>query len=190
MTDNPQHPPTFELDTARLRPLRADDAAALFAYLSNPAVTELTSYPDVALSLAEAMIERSRTRWAAGEPSRWAVALRADDQLIGTCGFNDFSRPHRWAELAYDLAEPHWGKGLISRAVSAALDWVFQQDQVDRVQAYVRVDNARSQRVLDRAGFTREGRLRSLRICRGQPHDFFIYSLLRADWTQAQKQTT
>lgn len=186
MPDTPHHPPTIELDTACLRPLRADDAAALFAYLSNPAVTELTSYPDVALSLAEAMIERSRTRWAAGEPSRWAVALRADDQLIGTCGFNDFSRPHRWAELAYELAEPHWGKGLISRAVSAALDWVFQQDQVDRVQAYVRVDNARSQRVLDRAGFTREGRLRNYRICRGQPHDFFIYSLLRSDLNQTQ----
>lgn len=41
----PQQPPTIELDGARLRPLRAADAAALYAYLRDPVVTELTSYP-------------------------------------------------------------------------------------------------------------------------------------------------
>src|SRR4051812_14963526 len=100
-------PPTIELDGARLRPLRVADAEALFAYLRDPAVTELTSYPDVSASLVHAMIERCRSRWAVGEPSKWAVALQHDDQIVGTCGFNDFSRPHRWAELAFDLAQPH-----------------------------------------------------------------------------------
>jgi len=43
MADKPQHPPTIELDAVRLRPLRAADAAALYACLRDPAVTELTS---------------------------------------------------------------------------------------------------------------------------------------------------
>ncbi|MEK6642306.1 MAG: GNAT family protein [Planctomycetota bacterium] len=187
MADNPQHPPTIELDGARLRPLRAADAAALYAYLRNPAVTELTSYPDVSLSFVEAMIERSQYRWVAGELSKWAVALPADDQIVGTCGFNDWSRPHRWAELAYDLAQPHWGTGLMRQAVAAVLQWAFQQDQIDRVQAYVRVDNNRSQRLLERSRFVREGCLRSYRVCRGQPHDFYIYGLLRSDWMAAKQ---
>lgn len=187
MTDNPHHPPTFELAAVRLRPLRAADATALYDYLRNPAVTERTSFPEVSLAFAEAMIERSRSRWAAGELSKWAVTLRHDDQLIGTCGFNEFSRPHRWAELAYDLAQPHWGKGLMRPAVAAVLEWAFTQNQIDRVQAFVRIDNIRSQRVLERSGFQREGRLRNYRICRGQPHDFYIYSLLRAEWTAAQQ---
>jgi ribosomal-protein-alanine N-acetyltransferase len=67
------------------------------------------------------------------------------------------------------------------RAVTAVLQWIFQQDQVDRVHAYVRIDNQRSHRLLERCGFAREGRLRSYRVCRGQPHDFFLYSLLRSD---------
>src|SRR4051794_33289756 len=104
MADKPLHPPTIELAGARLRPLRGADAAALYSYLRDPAVTELTSYPEVTEALVEAMIERSLKRWAAGEPSRWGVALQHDDQLVGTCGFNDYSQPHRWAELAYDLA--------------------------------------------------------------------------------------
>src|SRR5262245_57199965 len=187
MADKPQHPPTIDLDGAHLRPLRAADADALHAYLRDPVVTELTSYPAVSVPMVEAMIERSVSRWAAGELSRWAVALQHDDQLVGTCGFNEHSRVHRWAELAFDLAPAHWGKGLMRQAVTAVLQWAFRQDEVDRVQALVRVDNRRSERLLERSGFVREGCLRSYRVCRGQRHDFYIYGLLRSDWAAAQQ---
>src|SRR5262245_19657818 len=187
MADKPHHPPTIELDGVRLRPLRTADAGALYGYLRDPAVTELTSYPVVSVPMVEAMIERSVSRWSAGELSKWGVALPHDDQLIGTCGFNEWSRIHRWAELAYDLAQAHWGKGLMRQAVVAVLQWAFRQDQVDRVHAFVRVDNKRSGRLLERSGFVREGCLRSYRLCRGQPHDFYIYGLLRSDGSAAQQ---
>ena len=179
-------PPTIELDGARLRPLRVTDVDALYAYLRNPAVTELTSFPVVSVALVEAMIERYQRRWAAGEPSKWGLALPHDDQLVGTCGFNEWSEMHRWAELAYDLARPHWGQGLMRQAVAAVLRWTYRQDQIDRVHAFVRVDNSRSVRLLESSGFAREGCLRSYRVCRGQPYDFYVYGLLRSDWAAAQ----
>jgi ribosomal-protein-alanine N-acetyltransferase len=187
MAHNPQHPPTIDLGGARLRPLRVADAEPLYAYLRDPAVTELTSYPVVSLPMAEAMIERSVSRWAAGELSKWGIALQQDDQLVGTCGFNEWSPVHRWAELAYDLAQAHWGKGLMRQAVAAVLQWTYRQDLVHRVHAFVRVDNRRSERLLERSGFVREGCLRSYRVCRGKPHDFYVYSLLRSEWTAAQQ---
>jgi ribosomal-protein-alanine N-acetyltransferase len=185
MTDKLPNSPTIELDGVRLRPLRGSDASALHAYLRDPAVTELTSYPPISLSMVEAMIERYQSRWAAGELSKWGVALQHEDQLVGTCGFNEWSQAHRWAELAFDLARAHWGKGLMRQAVAAVLEWTFRQDLVNRVHAYVRVDNMRSQRLLERSGFVREGCLRSYRVCRGEPHDFYIYALLRLDWAAA-----
>jgi ribosomal-protein-alanine N-acetyltransferase len=187
MTDKPQHPPTIDLDGVRLRPLRVADADALYAYLQNPLVTELTSYPVVSAAMVEAMIERSLSRWAAGELSRWGVALRHDDQLVGTCGFNEWSQVHRWAELAYDLAQGYWGKGVMRQAVAAVLQWTYRQDLVNRVHAFVRVDNRRSERLLERSGFVREGCLRSYRVCRGEPHDFYVYGMLRSDWAAAQQ---
>jgi ribosomal-protein-alanine N-acetyltransferase len=177
----PSAPPTIELRGARLRPLRTADAPAFHDYLSDPAVTELTSYPLITMPMVEGMIEHAASRWAAGDLSKWGLALVHDDRLVGTCGFVDWSPPHRWAELAYDLARPQWGTGLMSQAVTAVLDWIDQQDLVDRVHAYVRADNARSQRLLERHRFVREGRLRSYRICRGRPHDFDLYSLLRSE---------
>jgi ribosomal-protein-alanine N-acetyltransferase len=186
MADKPQRPPTIELDGARLRPLRVADVDALYAYLRDPAVTELTSYPLASIPLVEAIIERSMDHWAAGELGKWGIALEHDDQLVGTCGFHEWSREHRWAELAYDLAQAYWGQGLMRQAVAAVLQWTFRQNQVDRVHAFVRVDNRRSERLLECSGFVREGCLRGYRICRGQPYDFYIYSLLRSDWAAVQ----
>jgi len=186
MTRTRQQPPTIELDGARLRPLRMDDAAALYAYLRDPVVTDLTSYPPVSIPMVDDMIARASSRWAEGELSKWAIALQDDDQLIGTCGFNEWSPVHRWAELAYDLAPAHWGKGLMRQAVAAAVQWGFREDKVDRVHAFVRVDNERSQRLLERSRFAREGRLRNYRICRGQPYDFYIYGVLRSDWAASE----
>lgn len=186
MAEKPQHPPTIELNGARLRPLRAADARALYAYLREPVVTALTSYPEVTTQLVDLMIERSLSRWAAGEPSRWGLALPHDDQLVGTCGFNDWSQAHRWAEIAFDLSPTQWGKGVMRQAVAAAIQWAFQEDQIDRVQAFVRVDNHRSIHVLERSGFEREGCLRRYRVCRGQRHDFYVYGLLRSDLTIRQ----
>src|SRR5262249_12805624 len=143
MADKPEYPPTIELDGARLRPLRMADVDALYAFLRDPAVTELTSYPVVTVPMVEEMIGRSLGRWAAGELSKWGVALQDDDRVVGTCGFNEWSQVHRWAELAYDLAQAHWGKGLMRQAVSAVLQWAFRHDLVNRVHAFVRVDNSR-----------------------------------------------
>jgi RimJ/RimL family protein N-acetyltransferase len=182
----PRLPPTIDLDGARLRPLREADADALYDYLRDPVVTELTAYPVVSRPMVEAMIERSLCRWASGELSKWGLALRHDDRVVGTCGFNESSAVHRWAELAYDLAPALWGKGLMRQAVTAVLQWAYREEQLHRVHAYVRVDNRRSERLLERLGFVREGRLRSYRICRGQPHDFHVYSLLRSDQAAVQ----
>jgi ribosomal-protein-alanine N-acetyltransferase len=182
----PLRPPTLDLAGARLRPLRAADADDLLAYLRHPAVTERTSFPEPSRALAEAIVDRAAARWAAGEPAKWGLTLPGDDRVVGTCGFADWSAAHRWAELAYDLAPDHWGRGLMGRAVAAAVGWVFGHDLAHRVHAYVRADNERSARLLERGGFAREGCLRGFRVCRGRPHDFHVYGLLRPDWAAAQ----
>lgn len=183
MSEPMQHPPTIVLQGARLRPVRRDDVAAIHAYLRDPRVTESTSFPEVSESFVETMVQRIQSRWAAGELSKWGIALEDSDRIVGLCGFNEWSKVHRWAELAYDLAYESWGRGLMRQAVEAVLQWTYEQTDVDRVHAFVRVDNRRSQALLERCGFVREGCLRSYRICRGKPYDFNVYSLLRSDWS-------
>ncbi len=178
------NPPTIELDGVRLRGLRPEDAAPWYAYLSDPAVTESTSYPAMSLQAVRSMIERYSAGYAAGTSCKWAVAKQAGDELVGTCGFNELSRRQGWVELAYELAAAYWGRGFIAQAVAACLGWAFEQTEFNRVHAFVMVGNARSERVLERTRFTREGLLRAYRTCRGHPRDFWVFSILRPEWEQ------
>jgi ribosomal-protein-alanine N-acetyltransferase len=116
-------PPTIDLTGIRLRGLRPEDAVAWHAYLSDPLVIEFTSYPVMSLAAVQAMIQRCREGYASGDSCTWAVATEADDELIGTCGFNALSRSQGWAELSYVLARPYW-EARLHHASRKGLPWL------------------------------------------------------------------
>ncbi len=178
----PALPPCLTGRDVSLRGLQPADAAALFACRSHPEVLEHTSLDEPTPDLVGHHITRVRHAYEQRTSCQLAITLREDQGLIGTCGFTDWSLTHEWAELAYDLARPYWGRGLASQAVGAALRWAFEDVGFRRVHAVVMTTNERSVRLLERAGFVREGTLRQFRICRGTPRDFWFYSLLVAEW--------
>jgi ribosomal-protein-alanine N-acetyltransferase len=185
--DTVEEQPTIELAGIRLRPLRGDDATACHAYLSDPQVTELTSYPPMSFAEVESMLARVAQAYSAGTSCRWAVAIQDNDQLVETCGFNKWSRIHGWAELAYELARPYWGRGIMSQAVAACLGRGFGTSSFNRMHAFAMIGNHRSELLLERAGFAREGCLRSYRMCRGLSRDFSVFSFLRPEWEVSRR---
>jgi ribosomal-protein-alanine N-acetyltransferase len=175
-------PPTLRFGDLRLRPLRVGDEVALFAYLSNPSVTEHTSIPAVSLQSLATDVQRDIAAYGQRTAIRLALT-RADDHLIGVCGFNSWSPVHRHAELAYELAPRYWGLGYMRRAVMTLMTWGFAEIGLNRVHAYALTTNARSIRLLERCGFALEGTLRQYRIVRAEPRDFQLYALLAQDFT-------
>ena len=166
-------PPPLDRADVHLRPLRPDDAEAWFAYLSDPLVTELTSYDVRHVTDVSTMIESQ------GQLPRWAIARQSDDMLIGTCGFHSWSVKDRRGEIGYDLARDYWHRGIATDALAATLRSAFATTDLNRAEALVMVENIASQRVLEKCGFQQEGRLRQLRNCRGTFRDFYLYSRLR-----------
>lgn len=171
-------PPSWSLGELRIRPLRPDDAPAWHAYLSDPRVIEHTSFPRLDLAGVEAMLSRQLEGYASATSCRWALA-DADDRLVGTCGFSNWSLPHAHTELVYDLAPAYWGRGVMHAAVRQVLSWAFHTARFNRVHAFVMTTNAPSIGMLERLGFVREGTLRQYRIARGIARDFYVYALLR-----------
>lgn len=171
-------PRSWPLGEFSLRPLRAGDAPAWLAYLSDPRVIEHTSFPEPDASVVEAMLARQLAGYAAATSCRWALA-DGDDRLVGTCGFSNWSVPHAHAELVYDLAPEFWGRGLMRAAVRQVLSWAFDSERFNRVHAFVMTTNAPSIRLLESLSFVREGTLHQFRIARGVARDFHVYALLR-----------
>ncbi len=171
----PETPPLPESAEFSLRPIELSDIDAWYEYLSMAHVVEHTSW-----ALASAQELRPLIEWYnAEDPSsaiRFAIQAVSSNRLVGTVGFHTISVLNRTAELAYDLHPSYWGRGLASACCRATTAWGFSQQHYVRVQATVLETNAPSIRVLERCQFSREGKLRSYRMVRGEPRDFWLYA--------------
>ena len=167
--------PSTDHPLVHLRPLRAADMEPWSSYLNFPEVYRHTSWNHPTAQELSSYLGCEMDN----EPSsrlRLAIADRADDHLVGTIGFHTVSGQSRSAELAYDLHPSMWHKGVATALATVMVSWAHSQAQLVRVQATVLQSNASSIRVLERVGFVQEGLLRSYRMVRGTPGNFYIYA--------------
>jgi ribosomal-protein-alanine N-acetyltransferase len=108
-------------------------------------------------------------------------AIATQEEAIGAIGIVPGRDVHRLtAEMGYWLAEPYWGKGWMTEAVARFTGYAFEQFGLRRIYAEPYATNTASCRVLEKAGYTLEGRLRSSVIKDGQILDQFLYSRINA----------
>ena len=92
--------------------------------------------------------------------------------------------PHRLMEIACWLVPSERKKGYATEATQLIVDYLFLSKELARVQAIVDVRHIASQRVLEKAGFQREGTMRDESFDRGEWRDFYLYSILRREWKE------
>ena len=105
----------------------------------------------------------------------FAIATRSE--AIGSIGLMLGKDVHRFtAEMGYWLAEPYWGKGIMTDAVQFLAAWAFGELKLHRISAEPYATNTASHRVLEKVGFSLEGVLRSSAYKDGKILDQFVYS--------------
>jgi ribosomal-protein-alanine N-acetyltransferase len=161
-----------------LRPITPEDIQIWYDYLSRPEVFAHTSWSVASPDELAHYAWRPET-FTESSLLRFAVRSRDTDVLVGTAGFHTVAPQHRSAEIAYDLAPAVWGQGIATSVCGALVRWAHEHAGITRVQATVLESNQRSMKVLDRCGFEREGLLRSYRMVRGHPGDFWMYAHVR-----------
>ncbi|MCC6625350.1 MAG: GNAT family N-acetyltransferase [Deltaproteobacteria bacterium] len=189
------NPLPLHITTARLvlrAPRPADDAPALVEnWASDPEVTRYLlwmTYSPGDVASAELFLGLCADNWASGVGHRpWAICERLADGAsgspIGMIGVTPGSAPHS-LEVGYVLGRAWWGKGYTTEAVVAVVDALFALGSIWRVYAPTHADNRASQRVLEKAGFTREGTLRRLLVFPRfgpEPQDCALFSFTRDD---------
>ncbi|NQX48330.1 GNAT family N-acetyltransferase [Paenibacillus tritici] len=128
-------------------------------------------------------LKRSRIKWG-------IFAAEEESRLLGIIEACDFNQKVNMVTIGYFLAEAHWGQGLASRAVELLTEFLFEQVQVNRVQAEVMLNNVISKKVLLKNRFVKEGMLRQAALWSGKGVvDLEIYSILREDYMKPKTQT-
>lgn len=112
--------------------------------------------------------------------SQYTWAIVADGKVVGSIGIFRQQNIHRQTgEIGYYLAEPYWGRGIVTAAVQEACRYVFENTDILRIFAEPFARNTASCRVLEKAGFVCEGTLRKNAVKNGEVMDMKMYALVR-----------
>jgi RimJ/RimL family protein N-acetyltransferase len=170
----------LKLNSCTIRPWRLGDAESLIRHANNYKiwrnVRDRFPHPYTSDD-AHAWID-----YASTERPMTNFAVAVDGVAVGGIGLilqSDIYR--RSAEIGYWLGEEFWGRGIISDAVRALTEWGFANFDLCRIYAGVLEWNPASMRVLEKAGYQFEARLRKAVTKEGQTMDDFIYSIVREE---------
>jgi RimJ/RimL family protein N-acetyltransferase len=89
-------------------------------------------------------------------------------------------------EIGWALHPEHWKQGYATEAVKLLMGFAFEQLDAHRIVAYANADNLLSERLMIRAGMTKDGVLRETRYCNQTWCDELIYSVLEREWTTGE----
>lgn len=179
----------IELRTERLllRRYKPDDMDDLIEYANSPGWERYlvnVPYP-YTRQVAEKFLTMFMdvAKWEQeGILANFAIVL--ERKVIGEVYLNQraYDRENERAEIGYSLSSLHWGKGLMTEAARAVVNWAFQTYSFNRMFATCDPRNVGSWRVLEKLGMKREGQLRSHLKWNGEFRDQLYYGILRAEW--------
>src|SRR3954469_3103627 len=182
MPEIPLPDPPLDDGTVALRSWRPTDLLPLVDACQDPEIPRWTAVPtpygehDAREYLARAEIDRR-----SGRELGLAEVPSGNGTLLGSCGLARFDWQDRKVEVGYWVAAGARRQGVGARATGLLSRWALDGLGMERVELLANPENEGSQRLAERAGFTREGTLRRYRRRKGEREDLIMFSLLAGD---------
>jgi RimJ/RimL family protein N-acetyltransferase len=161
-----------------LRPWRDSDVRAVTEACQDPEIARWTAVPEnYSEADARAFLLYRHDAMLAGTTAPFAIVSDAD-QLLGSIALMRIDWEHLRGEAGYWLAR--WGRGCghATRALKLISSWGLSALGLERIELFAATENGASQRVAERAGFTRDGVLRAYLRGRYSQEDMVAYGLL------------
>lgn len=127
-------------------------------------------------------LERNKADYKAGTGIGFLVFENSQEQVAGGITMGNIRRGvAQSCQIGYWMGQAHAGQGYMVDALKLVIPYAFDQLRLHRIEAACIPSNARSVRVLEKAGFTREGLARSYLRINGVWQDHFLYALVADD---------
>ena len=143
-----------------LRPLQESDIDPIFKACQDPMIPAFTRVPaPYDREMAEDFVRESAFAYL----NRLTIsfAIEVNGKFAGTIGLHSLKLSDHCAEVGYWIADSHRGKGICTEALITITNFSLDVIRFRRLEALVDFDNLASQRVLERAGYNREGLLQA-----------------------------
>jgi len=162
------------LKRCTVRPWRLDDAESVARHANNRkiwlGIRDCFPHPST-IQDAREFLQR-----AVSERPEMKFCVEIEDAAVGGIGVHP-GDVHRYrATVGYWLGEQFWGRGIMTEVLTAVTDFCFKNFPLHRISAEVFSNNPASSRVLEKAGFTFEGRLKNDVLKVGKLLDSLLYA--------------
>ena len=177
--------PKLVTDRLILRPVTLEDADSIFAYSCNPNVARYVTWqPHKTIQDTKDVITNFFLKnYEIGIPEPWAITFaERPNWVVGMVGCRPFEENPKAMEVAYVLAEEHWGKGITLEAVQGILPYIFQNYPIERIIGRYSSLNPASGRVMEKLGMKFVQSYQSIR--KGQSEAMHFYVLERSDFNE------
>jgi ribosomal-protein-alanine N-acetyltransferase len=176
-----------QLQTKRLllKQFQAEDQDFVFEALSHPEVIQHYGVNYSSLEGTKVQMEWFNQLFTEKTGIWWKIVDSATGERLGGIGMNNYQLQHHKTEIGYWLLPKHWGKGIVSEALSVMIEYLFSEWNIHRIEAVVEEGNHNSSRVLEKAGFRYEGTMRDCEIKNGKYISLLMFSLLSSDKQQS-----
>lgn len=176
----PRVPPSF--GAIVLREFTDDDLPMVLDLATDPYVPLVGTLPAHAVeSQATDWIDRNRQRWAEGVGFSFAIAEARTGRAVGTVGLHLRELAYGRASAGYSIAPAARGSGHAAAALTALTAFGWSLPGLHRVELHIEPWNTGSIRTAERAGYQREGLLRSHQEIGGQRRDMLLYATVRLE---------
>lgn len=165
-----------------IREFTMDDVAAVHDYTSDPQVSHWSTWGPNTVEQTTDFVAAAAQQQLKEDRSAYSLAAVVDGRLIGSVAVWITDAHDSNGELGYTFHRAHWGNGYATEAVGQLLAFGFGTLGLERISATCHPGNLGSIRVLEKSGFTLEGRLRSHRLVRGERRDSLLFSMVKADY--------
>lgn len=171
--------PVLETERLILRRLDINDAVTVFTLRSSPEIMKYIPVPlTQTIEEAETYIHSIDKRMEEKECVNWAITLKENNVMIGNIGFYRMKLEHYRSEAGYSTLPEFNGKGYVTEALQAIINYGFSTMKLHSIEALVDPDNIGSIKVLEKCGFEKEGHIKENWFFNGTFLDTVIYSKL------------
>ncbi len=175
--------PKLDCERLLLRRIERSDAPDMYEYAQRQDVTKYLLWsPHDSLAYTEQYLGFVQTQYRDGIFYDWALILKSENKMIGTCGFTSFDNDNNSAEIGYVINPEYRGNGYACEALERVLGFGFEVLELNRIEAKYIVGNEASRRVMEKCNMKFEGVARSSMLIKGEYMDIGRCAILRDEY--------
>lgn len=181
------HQGTKALQTKRLilRRFQIEDAQAFYENVtSDKRITRYltwTAHKDV--KETKELLTGWMERYENQERYCWAIVWKETDEIVGTIAAPTVKNRTETVEVTYCIGSRWWGQGIVPEALKEVMHYLFEEVQVNRIEAGYDIYNPASGKVLEKVGMRREGTLRQAGRNNRGLFDLVLCAILKSDFS-------